>query len=872
MRGRDMAENLKVAEAEAPNVVVRHKDFDKSLKSQFDRGGQRKKKAEKVSGILEQIHFGVESIKGIPVTNHGENRIRHCVKYDIGGGYRLITAQSKKVIWILFFGDHDECEKWLNRNSGIELSYDKVEKTWDYHYATSPREGAVITRPAIPSDAPLLGRLSEKLHEELLDGVPAILAIKISRLAGVVTTSEIEVVCDGIPDEARRTLVYDVLVLLANDDRDNAEKRLDQFAGRAVLAEEQPDAEILSVKDGDTVRRLVVGSDEYKKWLNKLAEVGEHLEWSLFMHPEQERVVEEDFSGAAQLSGVSGSGKTCIAVRRAIRLAEADLKKRVLVVTLNRSLAGLIEKLVDAAAPDLDVRSRIQVSSFFQLCQELLQEFEPHRVKYYDSVSWKLGEHIDEVFREYYRCWTNAQAALVLEPIHTSLMAQGISAENYLREEFDWLRSALNDGDRSSYLSAADFPRVGRRYPIQEGWRKLVLEGLQGWEEKMEAVGVIDYLGLTTAVSRHSSKVEQRFTNVIVDEAQDFGTTELAIIRQLVPDGENDILLCGDIAQHVLPKHRMLSKTGIVIGNRSRRITRNYRNTRQILEAAYHVLIQNLHEEMMDRAEKDLELLDPKFANRSSNDPLVLRATDLGEEIGYARSTVETYLELHPHAKCCIAIAGFTLSEVEKFGNRLGIKVLDGTHDPFSSSIVLSDLEETKGYEFDFVAIVNCSEGVLPPADAPSEEAYRDGCRLYVAMTRAKNDLYMSYNGSPSKWLENARKKLSFFDWSDLEALNTEYVVEPPSRIGEAEDEKVTDEVELDGRQFCFTKRALGLSLEAQAKLCELVDGRGRRLSTGGRVRWANIRDLLEDIEREPRVRRLVGPTTSMEIREVLSQ
>jgi hypothetical protein len=59
--------------------------------------------------------------------------------------------------------------------------------------------------------------------------------------------------------------------------------------------------------------------------------------------------------------------------------------------------------------------------------------------------------------------------------------------------------------------------------------------------------------------------------------------------------------------------------------------------------------------------------------------------------------------------------------------------------------------------------------------------------------------------------------------------------------------------------------------LVAGAKLCELVDGRGRQLSTGGRVRWANIRDLLLDIEREPRVRRLVGPTTSMETRSVVS-
>ena len=227
-------------------------------------------------------------------------------------------------------------------------------------------------------------------------------------------------------------LVRDVLVFLASDDRENAEKRLDAFAGRSVSPDSQTDGEILAVQDGDTVRRLIVGSDEYEAWLKRFAQEGEHLDWLLFMHPEQQRIVDEDFSGAAQLSGVSGSGKTCIAVRRALRLAEGDENARILLVTLNRSLAGLIEKLVDAAASNPAIRDRIKVTSFFELCQRFLAKFEPGREKYYDMVSWRLNEHIDEVFREFYRCWTNSNVASILEPFHSSLTAQGINAETGL--------------------------------------------------------------------------------------------------------------------------------------------------------------------------------------------------------------------------------------------------------------------------------------------------------------------------------------------------------------------------------------------------------------------------------------------------------
>ena len=110
------------------------------------------------------------------------------------------------------------------------------------------------------------------------------------------------------------------------------------------------------------------------------------------MHPEQERIRDEDYDGSSQLSGVSGSGKTCIAVSRAIRLAQLGVDRRVLIVTLNRSLSGLISRLVDHAVPDEEVSERIQVKSLFGLFQELLAELEPDRKKYYDSETWKTKE------------------------------------------------------------------------------------------------------------------------------------------------------------------------------------------------------------------------------------------------------------------------------------------------------------------------------------------------------------------------------------------------------------------------------------------------------------------------------------------------
>ncbi|OOY24897.1 hypothetical protein BMI91_00135 [Thioclava sediminum] len=851
-------------------ALLRHKDFDSSLHKLFRLGGQNRKRFEKASGIIEAIsHGGLEDLKRFPITNHGESRIRSCVKFDLGDGFRLITQQANKCIILLFVGNHDSCEKWLDRNKGLEVAFDKEAGTLMPIYKSAPDEGVILSPSPRPSEGPILGKLSALRVDELLEGVPARAVLKLSQLRGTVTANEIQGICADILAPDRRNLVQDVLCHLAADGVENAELRIDEFLGRTKTIECSDLSEVLAVKDGDTIRRLVVGSREYLEWLDRFSLEGDHLEWMLFMHPEQEMIVKEEFEGPSQLSGVSGSGKTCIAVRRALRLAGSSEGEKILLVTLNRSLAGLISNLVDAAADSAELRSRVKVTSFFELCQELLGEFEPERAHYYDAVSWKLNEHIDEVFREYYRCWTNSRTAEVLVPIHQSLYVQSINSEAYLREEFDWIRTALPPDKRPDYADTTKTERLGRTHPIQKEWRRAILKGLYGWEQKMEAVGVIDYLGLTTALLRYKDKLSNRFTRVVIDEAQDFGTMELSILRKLVPPAPNDIFLCGDIAQHILPKHRVLPEAGIDISGRRRRIQRNYRNTRQILEAAYHVLYQNLHDEMLDRPEKDLEILDPKYANRSSNEPLVLKAGSLEEEIGYARTIVRSHLHQHPNSNCCIALAGYSTCEVGRFANKLGLRALDGSGGFLREDLVLSDLEQTKGYEFDLVVIVNCCEGVLPPHDAPIDEMYRDGCRLYVAMTRAKNDLYLSYHGEPSPWLQSARKKLSFFDWNEVEELNTEFMTLAPEKLPEIEESDDSDIGALNGEQYCYTGYALGLSHEAQEKLRELVDGRGLTRNRE-RVKWRSVGDLKKDLESSPRARGIFGPKTSVEIRDNL--
>ncbi|AMY07423.1 ATP-dependent DNA helicase Rep [Luteitalea pratensis] len=608
---------------------------------------------------LGRLQVDSSPLKDLPVTNNGESRIKHCVKYELGGGYRLVTVQTDKVVAFCFAGTHDDTDRWLDSHGGLTLGKGQ-DGAWEPVYK-SPSIDDPIRRAPVAASTPLLERMENHRVDRLLEGVPATVVRKLATFELVATPEQLESACRGIESIDRRVLVYDVLCLLASGNRQAAESRLDLELGVVTEIDDLSGTELLAVLDGDQMRTLRVGSPDHEKWLQSFARNAGEMDWLLFLHPEQAAVVNADFNGPAQLSGVSGSGKTCVAIHRAVRLATARGDAQVLVVTLNRSLAGLIQRLVDAAAPDESVRCRIKVSSFFQLCQELLAEFEPHNTRHYADVSWKLNEHIDEVFREYYRCWLNNDSANVLWPVHDSLVAQGICAETYVREEFDWIRSALVDGERSRYLS---LERLGRRIGLLEDARKRLLAGLSAWEAKMWDIGVTDY-------------------------------------------------------------------------------------------------------------------------------------------------------------------------------------------------------------EFNMVVILNCSQGVLPPDGTAKEEEFRHGCKLYVAMTRARDELYLSYSGEPSQWLDIDSKSLTFMEWTGVVALRQNLVTVPPASLSQLQGDSTAGVLQLKGREFLYVPDARGLSLDAIRKIDDLVDGIGL-IRKRQRVRWRNMMTLHEDLETKPSTRLLFGPVIGVEVQERL--
>lgn len=803
-------------------------EFTLSLRALYQKGGKYQKAAQTVQSIWGRAKLDDASIdetfKGIARTNHGESRIPHCVKYDLTGFARLVVVVHDNLCLFLYAGEHDAVDRWLERNRGLDfvakqqdgaLVLDKVRVS-----DTARGEEGRIASESDLSTGSLIELLPVRYRDRILDGLSDDVRALIATLESTANDDLLFGVCTREGNLHQQDALLDVLLSLKMGDVVNAKNRIDLYAESAKPVEVLPAGEVEAIQSSDAA---VLLSDVDPQLFQHFVETASFEKWMLYLHPAQRQYVDRDFSGPSRMAGVSGSGKTCVIVHRALRLADKYSPEPVLVVTLSAALASLIDQLIDAqrggTRPD-----NLRVLSIFDLCFEKLVQHEPERRDYYTKRSiaknpHAVREHIDEVWHEFFMCENNNRDAEVLLDVIQSLNSRGIYANEYVRQEFDYVRSSFAPEERSLYI---EMERQGRIVPFDERFRQQILQGLEGWERKMEAVGVIDDMGIVASLHRHIEILKPEYRSILVDEVQDLGTLELAIIRRLVGEGENNLFLCGDAAQTIHTKSVDMKRAGIDTSRRSVRLLQNYRNSRQILTAAHEVLNRAL--EVMPRGAFNLEVLPPEYASFSTPKPLLLGADSFLHELQGGLAFLRALQDdARSNQRYCLVICGYNSEAIEDFGKQLSLTPLCASTDLRSERIFLSDLEQTKGFEFDAVVLANCSAAILPHPNLPDEESFRDLCRLYVAMTRAKTQLAVLYTGRPSRFIDAARE--CFVDASLNEYVDS--AEELHLRLPAPAIPALMDPISwgLPGKGFLKARDAVGLERTVQEEIMQHVTG-----------------------------------------------
>lgn len=824
---------------------VHTKDLAKMIPLLIQRGGHYQKAGKQVAEVLGLIKVNHPNpLNGIPKTNHGESRINHCIKFDLSGFCRLVTIINNDCCFLLYVGDHEQCDKWLERNKGLNVAFNPKSSEFELVFKS---EDIQVPEKRVNDDPDYIqGKLITRLGYHYFDKIAGKISYPIIReleaFDELVDEERVLAVASKIQDPEISYLVFDVFILVKGGSIDEAKNRILQFEEELKLIEELSREEISKAQSNNYFKDTNSLTDEDIQILMK----GKSwLDWMLFMHPDQSKVVTASFSGPSRLLGVSGSGKTAIVVKRAVHLAAKYKGEKILVLTLNRSLSKLIEKLIDTYFEPLEnshhLRDQIKVSSYWEICRDLLLEFETDTLikKSLNDFSDKHEDNIEEVWSEFYRCEENNDDAKILLPIHKSLIQRSILPSSYIKQEFDWIRSALASSERPRYK---ELDREGRAIPFALENREQILKGLSHWENLMAHVGITDYLGLTQKLVSFLKNIKSEYRSILVDEIQDFGTLELSVIRHLVAEGEDDLFLCGDIAQQVYTKHHKITLAGIKIQpSNYLTILKNYRNSREILTAAYQVFKANVNQSAFEL--DDFKVLQPEYANFSSPKPFLRESSSIQNEFNFALTYLRDLLE--EGKKGCIAISGFSYYDVKKIGMKVDLPVLDGSIDLSGDSIFISDLEQTKGFEFDRMIIINCAREVLPNPQAPKEEWFRDISKVYVAMTRAKFELIISYSNNLSPLFETCREFFNADKWVDhlsIESISKFPISAPSSGI------KQMMNTSLTGLEFLYTEDAIGLSMELQDKLIELVDGNILTDEKGNKLKWRNMKDLILDV------------------------
>lgn len=852
-------------------TVFTHNDIKKQILKLNSAGGIFQKTADRCKKLLYDLKESKDplaALKNFPITNNGETRIKHCVKYDLPGFCRLVTIQDNGWLVLLFLGKHEEVDRWLDSNKGLTVAIvDPAKGLFDVLISDDIHDPKARINPEPDYSASFLYEKLKHYWDIVAAGIPQFIQKHLKTLETTCEDDEILELATAIESEGKQELIFDVFMSLRGGLVDEAKNRILAYQEQLQLIEELPVEVVKQVSSNDQYLNLdeLDAQDMQILMSNK-----NWLEWMLFMHPAQKKVVDKDFAGSSRLLGVSGSGKTCVVVRRAVRLAKKYNGQKILILTLNQSLSSLINNLVDqllASSNEGSLKEQIEVKSFWELCRELIIKYRnaAFDTKVLGPKTDKHLESIDEVWEEFYQCENNNDDADVLSPLHQILLARNVYPQEYLKQEFDWIRSFLPRSQWQDYLTVQ---RENRAIPFVETDRGKIIEGLCGWENKMSAVGAIDYLGLANELYNYIEQIESTYRCILVDEIQDFGTLELTIIRKLVNKEENDLFLCGDIAQQVYSKHHQIRNAGItILPEAYLKILKNYRNSREILSASYEMFRQNVDEAKFKS--EDFEVLNPEFANFSSPKPFLRKGNSLAHEFHVALEYLNSILDVRE--KGCIAICDYSIFEIEQLGEKYGLQVLNGSINIGDDKIYLSDLEQTKGFEFDRMLIINVSHNIFPNPILPEEERYREVSKFYVAMTRAKKELIISYSGTPANLFEKCKGYFTKDTWElhvpDFDK-NEPLPLKGKLNLPKSQLKKMT------GKRFLYHRKAVGISRELQNKIVDSAAGRAIS-ENGKKIGWINMDDLRTDIllgRDKPHYSKYFGPSVYVELMNLLAK
>jgi hypothetical protein len=451
----------------------------------------------------------------------------------------------------------------------------------------------------------------------------------------------------------------------------------------------------------------------------------------LFLDPQQEWASKLDLDNALPdeqgqtatdltvrlVNGVAGSGKTLIALSRALLLAEMHPRERVLILIHNTPIVA-------------DIRERL------------------HRAHGRLPRNLEITTYSAWIHRQWRRLY-GTPLSMPGDPMHLPHLVRSLRPrwpdliklpEAQLIEEFDFLNEMLVASE-AEYM---DTSRAGRGFSLRAKERREVWALFEAVNEALRAAGLRMWSAVAFDVCRAPEHgALERYEHILVDEAQFFAPSWFHTVKlALKPQGR--LFLCADPNQGFMKSRLSWRNAGLDVAGRTKKLLRSYRTTQAILHTAGTLLARAVQADPEDYLEPDFTGMEEGAA------PILLRVDTPQDAVDRAVNEIVALVDTHglPLSAFLVIYGGDTpkLLLYRRLCAALGAKRVwwlnkDKKQPPDGYGpdyLRLANLETATGLEGGAVFLLGM-ESLLAQGDAREADARK----LYMAMTRASHRLVL---------------------------------------------------------------------------------------------------------------------------------
>lgn len=462
--------------------------------------------------------------------------------------------------------------------------------------------------------------------------------------------------------------------------------------------------------------------------------------WTIFLHPAQKEFVEHEYNGPARVSGSAGTGKTIVALHRAVFLARNNSDARVLLATFSEILASALQnKLKRLISNQPHLAERLEVHSMNDIGRRL-----------YTSNFGK--------------------PKIVTDKMLSDLISQSgkEGGEHKFSQRFlttEW-KDVVDAWQLTTWEEYRDVKRLGRKTRLPEKQRQILWGIYEKVRQLLKQKNLITISEMFNQLSvKLSSNRHPAFDYAVIDEAQDVSVSQLRFLSALGGNRQDGLFFAGDLGQRIFQQPFSWKTLGVDIRGRSRTLRINYRTSHQI------------------RQQADL-LLDPEISDIDGNveerrgtisvfngpKPKILVLDSLEDEIEVVRKWITDHVSdgLSPHELGLFVRSPGELGRARQAIEAADVpyRVLDNKIETVSGFATVSTMHLAKGLEFRVVVVMACDDEIIPlqerietvSDESDLEEVYNtERHLLYVACTRARDDLLVTAVDPASEFLDDMR-------------------------------------------------------------------------------------------------------------------